>query len=170
MVKTMNDKQIRIGYKIGGSFEDYSDNGSVGFEILFPHIYSSYEEAQKNNYRLSAQMEKKNNGEVAIVLCEDKSPVDTIHWDEWWKYKCNRIKEERKNISFVDGNTDYEPCSTKFEEIFRDYCGNKERKVWDMEYLAYWIEPVIIMGFNWSDDDEKDTHMIEGDDEFEEEK
>ena len=72
MVKTMNDKQIRIGYKIGGSFEDYSDNGSVGFEILFPHIYSSYEEAQKNNYRLSAQMEKQNNGEVVIVLCEDK--------------------------------------------------------------------------------------------------
>ena len=98
MVKTMNDKQIRIGYKIGGSFEDYSDNGSVGFEILFPHIYSSYEEAQKNNYRLSAQMEKQNNGEVVIVLCEDKSPVDTIHWDEWWKYKCNRIKEERKNF------------------------------------------------------------------------
>ena len=114
-------------------------------------------------------MEKQNNGEVVIVLCEDKSPVDTIHWDEWWKYKCNRIKEERKNFISVDGNTDYEPCSTKFEEIFRDYCGNKKRKVWNMEYLAYWIEPVIIMGFNWSDDEE-DTHMIEGDDEFEEEK
>ena len=41
--------------------------------------------------------------------------------------------------------------------------------MWDMEYLAYWIEPVIIMGFNWSDDEE-DTHMIEGDDKFEEEK
>ena len=23
-----------IGYKIGGSFEDYSDNGDIGFEIL----------------------------------------------------------------------------------------------------------------------------------------
>lgn len=43
----MNDKQIRIGYKVGGSFEDYSVNGSVGFEILFPHVYSSYEEAEK---------------------------------------------------------------------------------------------------------------------------
>ena len=143
--KTMNDKQIRIGYKVGGSFEDYSVNGSVGFEILFPHVYSSYEEAEKNNYRLSAQMEKQDNGEVVIVLCEDLSPVDTIHWDEWWKYKCNRIKEERKDLGFVDANTDYEPCSAKFEEIFRDYCGDKERKVWDMQYLAYWTEPVIIM-------------------------
>ena len=79
------------------------------------------------------------------------------------------LKKNEKNFISVDGNTDYEPCSTKFEEIFRDYCGNKKRKVWNMEYLAYWIEPVIIMGFNWSDDEE-DTHMIEGDDEFEEEK
>lgn len=90
-------------------------------------------------------MEKQDNGEVVIVLCEDLSPVDTIHWDEWWKYKCNRIKEERKDLGFVDANTDYEPCSAKFEEIFRDYCGDKERKVWDMQYLAYWTEPVIIM-------------------------
>ena len=41
----MEDKQIRIGYKVGGSFDDYGVNGSIGFEILFPHIYSSYEEA-----------------------------------------------------------------------------------------------------------------------------
>ena len=169
MVKTMNDKQIRIGYKIGGSFEDYSDNGSVGFEILFPHIYSSYEEAQKNNYRLSAQMEKQNNGEVVIVLCEDKSQLTQSIGTNGGNINAIALKKNEKNFISVDGNTDYEPCSTKFEEIFRDYCGNKKRKVWNMEYLAYWIEPVIIMGFNWSDDEE-DTHMIEGDDEFEEEK
>lgn len=140
----MENEQIRIGYKVGGSFDDYGVNGSIGFEILFPHIYSSYEEAEKNNYRQSAQMQKLNNGEVVIVLCEDNIPVDTIHWDEWWKYKCNRIKEERKDSGFVDANIDYEPCSAKFEEIFQDYCGNKEYKAWSMQYLAYWIEPVII--------------------------
>lgn len=88
----IENEQIRIGYKVGGSFDDYGVNGSIGFEILFPHIYNSYEEAEKNNYRLSAQMEKQNNGEVVIVLFEDKIPVGTIHWNEWWKYKCNRIK------------------------------------------------------------------------------
>lgn len=41
---------IKIGYRIGGSFEDYCKDGNVGFEILFPHIYFSYEEAEKNNY------------------------------------------------------------------------------------------------------------------------
>ena len=143
-VMKMEDKQIKIGYKVGGSFDDYGVNGSIGFEILFPHIYNSYEEAEKNNYRLSAQMEKQNNGEVVIVLFEDKIPVDTIHWNEWWKYKCNRIKEEQKDSIHVDANIDYEPYSAKFEEIFRDYCGNNEYKVWSMQYLAYWVEPVII--------------------------
>lgn len=141
----MNKIQTKIGYKCGGSFEDYSDKGAVGFEIIFPHIYSSYEEAEKNNFRLSAQMEKTDGGEVVIVLYEDKSPIETIRWDEWWKYKCNRIKEERKDLAFVDANTDYEPYSAKFEEIFCDYCRDKDRKVWSMQYLAYWIEPVIIM-------------------------
>ena len=134
-----------IGYKIGGSFEDYSDNGDIGFEILFPHVYASYEEAQYNNYRLSAQMEKQSNGEVIIVLYEDKVPVETIRWDEWQKYECNHIKEESKNSSFTDALTDYEPYSAKFEDIFRDYCGNQDRKVWSMQYLAYWVEPVILM-------------------------
>lgn len=138
-------RKTKIGYKIGGSFEDYGTNGSIGFEILFPRIYSSYEEAHKNNFRLSAQMEKQGDGEVVIILYEDKFPVETIHWDEWWKYKCNRIKEERKDLGFVDANTDYEPYSARFEEIFRYYCSNKERKVWSMQYLAYWAEPVIIM-------------------------
>lgn len=26
---------IKIGYRIGGSFEDYCKDGNVGFEILF---------------------------------------------------------------------------------------------------------------------------------------
>ena len=143
--ETSNQHHTQIGYKIGGSFEDYSDNGDIGFEILFPHVYASYEEAQYNNYRLSAQMEKQSNGEVIIVLYEDKVPVETIRWDEWQKYKCNHIKEESKNSSFTDALTDYEPYSAKIEDIFRDYCDNQDRKVWSLQCLAYWVEPVILM-------------------------
>lgn len=135
----------KIGYKTGASFEDYTVNGGIGFEILFPSTYAFYEEAEKNNFRLSAQMEKQDNGEVVIVLYEDKSPVEIIHWDEWWKYKCNHIKEERKDLGFVDANTDYEPYAAKFEEIFNDYCNGKDRNVWSMQYLAYWVEPVIVI-------------------------
>ena len=86
---------IKIGYRIGGSFEDYCKDGNIGFEILFPHIYSSYEEAEKNNYRISAMMKKQDDGEVVIILYEDKIPVETIHWDEWMKYKCNHLKREK---------------------------------------------------------------------------
>ena len=135
---------IKIGYRIGGSFEDYSKDGNVGFEILFPHIYSSFEEAEKNNYRISAMMKKQNDGEVVIILYEDKIPVETIHWDEWMKYKCNHLKREKIDAGFTDANTDYEPYSEKFEKIFDAYCGNNKLESFHMQYLAYWVEPVII--------------------------
>lgn len=141
----MDRQKSKIGYKVGASFEDYGKDGGVGFEILFPHIYTSFEEAEKNNYRMSANMEKQENEEVIIVLYEDKKPVETIRWDEWWKYKCNHVKEKSKDLDFHDANTDYEPYSAKFEKIFDYYCGNKIRDIWSMQYLAYWIEPVIIM-------------------------
>lgn len=141
----MDKQKMKIGYKVGGSFEDYCKDGSVGFEILFPYTYSSYEEADKNNYRLSAMMKKQDDDEVVIVLYEDKIPVETIHWDEWWKYKCNHIKKESKDSDSVDANTDYEPFSEKFEKIFDAYCGEKTRDEWSMQYLAYWVEPVIVM-------------------------
>ena len=50
-----------------------------------------------------------------------------------------------ENSSFTDALTDYEPYSAKFEDIFRDYCDNQDRKVWSMQCLAYWVEPVILM-------------------------
>lgn len=135
---------IKIGYRIGGSFEDYCKDGNVGFEILFPHIYSSFEEAEKNNYRISAMMKKQNDGEVVIILYEDKIPVETIHWDEWMKYKCNHLKREKIDAGFTDANTDYEPYSEKFEKIFDAYSGNNKLESFHMQYLAYWVEPVII--------------------------
>lgn len=135
---------IKIGYRIGGSFEDYCKDGNVGFEILFPHIYPSYEEAEKNNYRISAMMKKQDDGEVVIILYEDKIPVETIHWDEWMKYKCNHLKREKIDAGFADANTDYEPYSEKFEKIFDAYCRNNKLESFHMQYLAYWVEPVII--------------------------
>ena len=135
---------IKIGYRIGGSFEDYCKEGNVGFEILFPHIYSSQDEAEKNNYRISAMMKKQDDGEVVIILYEDKIPVETIHWDEWMKYKCNHLKREKIDAGFADANTDYEPYSEKFEKIFDAYCGNNKLESFHMQYLAYWVEPVII--------------------------
>lgn len=135
---------IKIGYRIGGSFEDYCKDGNVGFEILFPHIYPSYEEAEKNNYRISAMMKKQDDGEVVIILYEDKIPVETIHWDEWMKYKCNHLKREKIDAGFADANTDYEPYSEKFEKIFDAYCRNNKLESFHMQYLAYWVESVII--------------------------
>ena len=32
----------------------------------------------------------------------------------------------------------------KFEKIFDAYCGNNKLESFHMQYLAYWVEPVII--------------------------
>lgn len=136
-------KKHKIGYKLGGSFDDLGASGNIGFEILFPHIYSSYEAAEKSNVIIYARMEKEG-AEVVIKLYEDKKVTETIHWNEWWKYRCYHIKEEFKNSAFIDGNSDYEPYNAKFEDIFLDYCAGRERDYWSMQYLAYWVEPVII--------------------------
>ena len=141
----MDRKKVKIGYKLGGSFEDYCQNGDIGFEILFPHIYISYEEAEKNNSCISAFMMKKKDNEVVIILCENNIPVETIHWNEWRKYKCNHIKEECKGLNFSNVNIDYEPYSEKFEKIFDMYCKGKTYDKWPMQCLSYWIEPVIII-------------------------
>lgn len=89
-------------------------------------------------------MKKQDDGEVVIILYEDKIPVETIHWDEWMKYKCNHLKREKIDAGFADANTDYEPYSEKFEKIFDAYCGNNKLESFHMQYLAYWVEPVII--------------------------
>lgn len=141
----------KIGYKLGASFEDLGTNNEVGFEIVFPHIYDSYEEAEKNNNTIHARMVKEDN-EVVIEICQNNNVLDIIKWDEWWKYKCIKLKDSKKGCGFVDANTDYEPYAAKFEEIFKDYTKNDEDAlVWHMQYLAYWIEPVEVPEINEED-------------------
>ena len=140
-----NGKMRKIGYKVGGVFDDVCMNSrDVGFDILFPKVYDSYEEAENAHVLNSAKMEKQEDGSVVIVLYESKIPVDTIRWDEWWKYKCFRIKEASKNLGSVNGHTDYEPYCGTFEEIFDEYICMENTSVWGMQHLAYWVEPVVI--------------------------
>ena len=138
----MDRKKTKIGYKIGFTFED--EVGDICFQILFPHIYTSFEEAEKNDYRMSANMEKQEDGKVIIVLYEDGAPVETICWDDWWKYKCFHVKEDRKDLDFHEARTDYEPYSENFEKIFDYFCKNEIQDEWPM-FGVSWIKPVIII-------------------------
>lgn len=137
---------MKIGYRIGGLFEDYSkEEGNIGFEIFFPRIYNSFAEAEDHQACPSAKMLKLDSGEVVIVLYDGGKEVETIHWDNWQRYKCYRVKESCKDSAVLDADEDFEPYSEKFEKIFELYCGGIPRDKWNMQYLAYCIAPVIIM-------------------------
>ena len=64
----------------------------------------------------------------------------------------NEFEEKRENglevYELLDDNGNfmgyYEPYSEKFEKIFDAYCGNNKLESFHMQYLAYWVEPVII--------------------------
>ena len=133
------DKHI-VGYKIGATFED---NG-ICFEVLFPHVYLSYEEAEKSGCQTTIQMQKRETGEVVIVLYDDGKEVEIIRWDEWWKYKCIRKKEEIQGYNFSDGNSEYEPYAEKFEKIFELLCKGEDCDRWLVPWLSYWIRPLIL--------------------------
>lgn len=136
----------KIRYKLGGCFEDFGTNGEpIAFEILFPMVYETKEEIEKGEYEsISAFMEKLVNGEVVINLYHNWDIVETIRWDEWWKYKCSRMKDECKGELIADSRDDFEPCAEKFEEIFGDFIGEDEDdNRYELQYLAYWIDPVF---------------------------
>jgi hypothetical protein len=137
----------KIGYKLGGCFEDFGADGeSIAFEILFPMVFESKEEIESGEHdAISALMAKEPNGEVVIILCYKLEPVETIHWDEWWKYKCTKLKDEAKDELIADSWKDFEPHCAKFEDIFENFAGEDEDdNSYELQYLAYWVEPVFM--------------------------
>lgn len=140
----MSDK---IGYKIGGCFEDFGENGeSFAFEILFPMIYDTKEEILNGEHdAISAAMEKQSDGEVVINLYYNWDIIETIRWNEWWKYKCSRMRDESKGELIADARDDFEPCCIKFEDIYGNFVGEDEDdNRYELQYLAYWVEPTFV--------------------------
>jgi hypothetical protein len=133
-----------IKYKLKSFFEDKDNkNGrNICFEIVYPHKYSSYKEATKNNANIRAFMDKKEDGSVEINLYEKGVCVDTIKWEDWQKYRCFRLKENCTGKTLINNATDYEPCAETFEEIFEHYISNSNQKTWHMHNIAFEIIPV----------------------------
>lgn len=52
---------MQIAYKLEGAFEDIGKNDRIGFEIVFPQIYMTYEAAENNQENICAFLEKQGN-------------------------------------------------------------------------------------------------------------
>ena len=134
-----------IGYKVGGQFiDEWHDGRDIGFDILFPFVYDTERDAEDfGAFQTSAVMEKCETGEVVIHLYEFEKLVDTIRWEEWWKYRCYRLKEDCKDKMWLAGNRDFEPFAERFETIFDGYAKEPDEPVkFTMRFLSYWVELV----------------------------
>lgn len=137
---------MAIGYKVGGEFSDlWNEDTWVSFDIVFPSIYHTQEAAESAaSGDIKAVMKRCASGEVVIQLYESGSAVETIRWDEWWKYRCYRSKESSMGKEMLDSRTDFEPCSERFETVFDGYThGRAEVVGFEMQYLASWTELVM---------------------------
>lgn len=134
---------IMFKYMIKAMFEDSSEcYGYIGFDISFPMQYNSKDEAERNSANIAAVMNKNEDNTVDIWLYENNNKVDVIKWDEWYKYKCYKIKDSSKAKIKVDALSDYEPCDMKFEDIFAAYYNTENKSRYNISYIAYKIQAI----------------------------
>lgn len=134
-----------IGYRLNGTFYLKGDNGNiVGFDVSFPSIYNTKEDAEQYNGVLGLSLEREE-GRIVLRLYEAQEVVETLEWEKWWTYKCYKVKQEcRGKESFTDD--DFEPYYEKFETIFNYFVKSTMVKTYPLEYVQYWIEPVECEG------------------------
>ena len=135
----------QIGFRLNAQFEDTGAEGFlIGFDVTFPRIYDSPEEAEQNNETVCAWLEREQDNTVVIRLYQFGEPTETIRWDEWWKYKCYRVKAEKKDAPYTVEPIDYEPYSERFENIFAGYVGQRtDVSRFEMQCLSYGVEPTF---------------------------
>ncbi len=102
-------------------------------EVIIPIDYDTEEEAK--HCPSSLRFELDDNGHAVLRVYSDWKQgvdkngkwfehvdgniIDTIKWEEHWKYKISRSKVISKNMKPVcDGFTDYVPDATPWDELF----------------------------------------------------
>lgn len=131
----------QIGYRLSGSFYLKCESaGIVGFDLTFPTVYSTRNDAENFSGMIGLNMEKEN-GEIVLRLYEGSKAVETLKWDEWWKYRCYKQKERcRGKENLID--EDFEPHYQQFKDIFHHYVRSENVVAYPLEYIQYWLEPV----------------------------
>lgn len=70
----------------------------------------------------------------------DGSIVDTIKWEEWWRYKTSKSKVISNEMGdYVNATTDYLPDATPWDELF-DIKNQPEGWQNTVESQAYFID------------------------------
>lgn len=140
-----------------GKFYDDQDYYNFQIEVSIPINYDKREEAI--NCPCSLKFEKENGHAVLRIYSNWKQGIDkngkwfehvdgeiieTIRWEEYWKYKTSRSKVLAKDMGgFVDSCKDYLPDATPWDELFKI---DEQPDNWTntVESLAYSIDIIEV--------------------------
>ncbi len=142
---------------VDGKLYDDTDYYNFQIECLIPIDYDTKEEAMGCPASLRFEVE---DGHVVLRVYSnwkqgldennkwyehiDGSVIDTIHWEEYWKYKVSRSKKVAKDMGlFVDACADFIPDATLWDELF-DIENQPEGWVNTVESLAYSIHVIEV--------------------------
>lgn len=150
----------------------------VALEFFMPKIFNTYKSAEKANCSYYVKPAKLASGEVVFEIYKKgqstygKHPeridivVDTVRWEEYWKYQSTILKNDistktlsdvfpNKNLDelgeFVDFPCaeyfDYELYLDKFEEMYKKYLTHKsfdEVRQYALQCIAYGVVPILL--------------------------
>lgn len=132
-----------------GKFHDDLDGYNYSIEVPIPIKYDSVKDAKGCNCSLQFEVE---DGHVVLRVYDgweqgmkdgkwiehvDGNVIDTIRWEEHWKYKMARSKGGAKEMEFcTDMCLDYVPDATPWDDLF-DIKNQPEGWCCTVESLAY---------------------------------
>lgn len=136
----------------------------VDFDFLIPKSFNRYKEAAAAESLYFVKPKMLKNGQVIFEVFEKPDVlVDTIRWEEHWKYRCTIMKEcgaaktlsetfpELKGKAFAEypcvSETDYEPCADKFEDLYRKYLTKyaiEDVFAYASQCVAYCVKPICL--------------------------
>lgn len=133
---------MEIGYQLNGTFYLRGESGNIiGFDLTFPSIYATKNDAEESAGIIGLNLEKEDGNNIVLRPYEGDSASVTIKWEEWWLYRCYKLKGEcRGKETLLD--EDFEPYYEKFDSIFNHFVKSEYVLKYPLEYMHYWIEPV----------------------------
>lgn len=122
-----------------GKLQDDLDYYNFNIEVEIPINFNTQKDAIKNIIKLRFERNEEGNvvlniyeryteiryysilwGQGLNTSCTEKEKIiETIKWEEYWKYKISRNKKIAKDMSvFTKSKEDYVPEATPWDELF----------------------------------------------------
>jgi hypothetical protein len=129
----------------------------ITIEFFVPQIFNNYKSAENANCSYYVKPAKLETGEIVFKIYKKgqntfgilpqiiDTVVDTVRWEEYWKYESTIMKESSIGLGYVD-YTDYEPYADKFNDMYHKYLTDRsfeDVSRYSLQNIAYEIVPIV---------------------------